>query len=257
MFVSFDTKIQNKEIFNDHLELGRAKFDQNKKIIHDTLDKYLLNDGIINGNAISHDWFPKIKADVFISHSHLDEDYAIAFAGWLSSNFELNAFVDSCVWGHSNQLLKSIDNKYCKNSHNTYDYQKRNVSTSHVHMMLNVALMNMMDMCECIFFMDTPNALPIVDNIKNTESTLSPWIYSEVEMTRYLREQRPKRICEPYYLNENYQLEGAGPKIQYKINKEQMIEINDNSLKTWLSERSRYEYPLDTLYKQVHKIEKI
>ena len=257
MFVSFDTKIQNKEIFNDYLETGRNIFSQNQKSIHDTLDKYLLDNGVIDGDAISQDWFPIIKSDVFISHSHLDEDYVIAFAGWLKTEFKLDAFVDSCVWGYSNRLLENIDNNYCKNSSNMYDYKKRNISTSHVHMMLNVALMKMVDRCECIFFMNTPNAIPIADNIKNTENTLSPWIYSEIEMTRYLRERRPPRRGYPHPTNEIFQLEHAGLNIQYKVNKSHMIEINDQSLKKWLSECSNNEHPLDTLYKQIHKIEEI
>lgn len=192
MFVTFDTKIGNKEMFNDFLASGKGIFSKNQKDVHNTLEEYLLNDEIIDGDAISQDWFPNINSNIFISHSHLDEEYVIAFAGWLKKNFNLNAFIDSCVWGYSNELLKQIDERYCKNHDATYNYEKRNISTSHVHMMLNVALMKMMDKCECIFFMDTPNSLPVADNIKNTESTLSSWIYSEVEMTRYLREKKRK-----------------------------------------------------------------
>lgn len=58
-----------------------------------------MNDEIIDGDAISQDWFPNINSNIFISHSHLDEEYVIAFAGWLKKNFNLNAFIDSCVWG--------------------------------------------------------------------------------------------------------------------------------------------------------------
>ncbi len=255
MFVSFDTKIESKEIFNDYLDLGRIIFNKNQKNIHNAFDEYLLNDDVINGDAISQDWFPIIKSDIFISHSHSDEDYVIAFAGWLKDKFNLNAFIDSCVWEYFNKLLKCIDENYCQNSNNTFDYEKRNISTSHVHMMLNVALMKMMDKCECIFFMNTPNALPIVDNIRNIESTLSPWIYSEVEMTRYLREQKPKREGYLYPINEEFQLEQSELKIQYKINKIHMKKINDKSLEIWLKSCSNYEHPLDTLYKQVDKIE--
>lgn len=255
MFISFDTRIESKEMFNDYLKLGRSIFHQNQKTIHNTLDKYLLNDDVIDGDAISQDWFPIIKSDVFISHSHLDEDYVIAFAGWLKEEFDLNAFIDSCVWGYSNELLKQIDNKYCKYDYGTYSYEKRNSSTSHVHMMLNVALMKMMDKCECIFFMNTPNSLPIVDDVKKAESTLSPWIYSEIEMTRYLREKKPQRKGYRHPINASFQFENIELKIQYKINKMHMKKINDKSLETWLTSCSEYEHPLDTLYKQVNKIE--
>lgn len=255
MFVTFDTKIENKEMFNDFFALGKEVFSKNKKHVQNTLDEYLLNDGIIDGDALSQEWFPNINSNIFISHSHLDEEYVLAFAGWLKKNFNLNVFIDSCVWGYSNELLKQIDERYCKNHNATYSYEKRNISTSHVHMMLNVALMKMMDKCECIFFINTPNSLPIVDNIKKTESTLSPWIYSEVEMTRYLREQMPIRINYGNLIKENYQLEHSELKIQYKINKMHMIKIDDKCLKAWGDNKTKYEHPLDTLYKQVNKIE--
>lgn len=254
MFVTFDTKIEDKKIFNDYLELGRTMLSKNQENVHNALDKYLLNNNVIDGDAISQDWFPIIKSDIFISHSHSDEDYVIAFAGWLKSKFDLDAFIDSCVWGYSNELLKCIDINYCQNGNNTFDYEKRNVSTSHVHMMLNVALMKMMDKSECIFFMNTSNTLPIVDNIRNAENTLSPWIYSEIEMTRYLREQKPQRKGYWYPINERFQLEHSELKIQYKINKEHMKKINDKDLEVWLTGCSNYEHPLDTLYKQVNRI---
>lgn len=255
MFVTFDTKIGNKEMFNDFLTSGKGIFSKNQKDVHNTLEEYLLNDEIIDGDAISQDWFPNTNSNIFISHSHLDEEYVIAFAGWLKKNFNLNAFIDSCVWGYSNELLKQIDERYCKNHDATYNYEKRNISTSHVHMMLNVALMKMMDKCECIFFMDTPNSLPVADNIKNTESTLSSWIYSEVEMTRYLREKKPQRKGYRYPINAGFQLEHSELKIKYQINKEHMKKINDKSLEVWLTSCSDHEHPLDTLYKQVNKIE--
>ena len=86
--------------------------------------------------------------------------------------------------------------------------------------------------------------MPVADNIKNTESTLSSWIYSEVEMTRYLREKKPQRKGYRYPINAGFQLEHSD-----------MKKINDKSLEVWLTSCSDHEHPLDTLYKQVNKIE--
>lgn len=106
--------------------------------------------------------------------------------------------------------------------------------------------------------------MPVADNIKNTESTLSSWIYSEVEMTRYLREKKPQRKGYRYPINAGFQLEHSELKIKYQINKEHMKKINDKSLEVWLTSCSDHEHPLDTLdhehpldtlYKQVNKIE--
>ncbi|WP_338001329.1 hypothetical protein, partial [Pseudomonas brassicae] len=56
----------------------------------------------------------------------------------------VNAFVDSVVWGSSYELLSVIDNKYSKSDDGQhFDYQKRNRSTAHVHMILATALQKM------------------------------------------------------------------------------------------------------------------
>ena len=52
MFVTFDIKIGNKEMFNDFLVLGKDIFSKNQKDVHNTLEEYLLNDEIIDGDAI-------------------------------------------------------------------------------------------------------------------------------------------------------------------------------------------------------------
>ena len=97
--------------------------------------------------------------------------------------------------------------------------------------------------------------LPVADNIKNTESTLSSWIYSEVEITRYKKKKKPQRKGYRYPINAGFQLEHSELKIKYQINKEHMKKINDKSLEVWLTSCSDHEHPLDTLYKQVNKIE--
>lgn len=45
--------------------------------------------------------------DVFISHSHADEDEAIRIALSMEK-IGLKAFVDSCVWVHADELLKKL-----------------------------------------------------------------------------------------------------------------------------------------------------
>ena len=74
-------------------------------------------------------------------------------------------------------------------------------------------------------------------------------------MTRYLREKKPQRKGSGYPINAGFQLEHSELKIKYQINKEHMKIINDKSLEVWLTSCSDHEHPLDTLYKQVNKIE--
>ena len=100
--------------------------------------------GRLDATALTAEWFPQIDADIFISHSHQDYDDVVALAGWLHQNFCITAFIDECLWGFCEKLLKLIDNKYCRTSDGDfYDYNKRNYSTSHVYMMLAMSLAEM------------------------------------------------------------------------------------------------------------------
>ena len=152
---------------------------------------YHLTD-LLAQKKMEEDWFPKIDADVFISHSHKDAELAKSFADWLYDSFGIKAFIDSCVWGYADELLAQIDKKYCvlmrdeSGKVKSYDYQKRNGSTAHVHMLLNTALQKMIDKTECLFFLNTPNSVNL-DTISRETETFSPWIYGELEFSRMVR----------------------------------------------------------------------
>jgi len=178
------------KVFNTFYGIGKTYTSVQKNNIKKTIDSYLFSNGTLNGSNMQENWFPQIKADIFISHSHKDEELALTLAGWLKETFGLTAFIDSCVWGYSNDLLKLIDDVYCRNiNRNSYDYDKRNYSTSHVHMMLSVALTQMIDNTECLFFLNTPNSITPDTIINQTES---PWIYSEIAMSRLIRKKELK-----------------------------------------------------------------
>jgi len=145
-------------ISNDQIELYKS----NKKEVLEDLKNYLLIDGnSLDGDEIQKHLFPEDNIDIFLSHSHGDADEVIKLAIILR-NKGLKVFVDSCVWGNAFDLLKVIDNKYCRNyDDSAYDYDKRNYSTSHVYMMLNTALHKMIDRCEMFLFLGTPNSVSV------------------------------------------------------------------------------------------------
>jgi len=148
---------------------------------------------ILKAEDILKSWFPLLKKQVFISHSHQDEEEALKLAAWLYQHFDIECFIDSQVWGYSADLQKKIDDEYCKNyGDTTYNYNKRNISTSHVHMLLNTALQNMIDSCECIIFINSNNSVRPLDSIENGEATYSPWIYGEILSTKILRRRKPE-----------------------------------------------------------------
>lgn len=200
--------------------------------VQEILDDFLLSDGSLDGSKMQENWFPQIEADVFISHSHQDEKLALGLAGWLNKHLGLKAFIDSAVWGYANDLLKDIDDKYCRRADcNLYDYEKRNQSTSHVHMMLSVALTKMIDNTECLFFLNTPHSVSIGASIDGT--TPSPWIYSELAMSRLIRERRPERYEAVVESRSRLEHFSAGPIIRYPLPMGHLTELNSNDLLMW------------------------
>lgn len=216
--------IPHQKIF---LDVGENHLSKYRTEVQKTISSFVLNDGSLDGIQMQENWFPQINVDVFISHSHQDEELAIIFAGWLYNTFGLTAFIDSCVWGYANNLLKIIDNKYChRKATNSYDYGKRNYSTSHVHMMLSVALSKMIDNTECLFFLNTPNSITPGSVIQQTES---PWIYSEIAMSGLIRRKSPTRIRRT---TESFS-SGGELKVRYTLPTEHLTAVNCDILTEW------------------------
>lgn len=181
-FSTFDLKT-----LQAYFDEGEKLYDRNKTAIKKSLSKYLDPDGLLDAKRIEEDWFPQLdfSFDLFLSHSHKDEGIMIALAGYLNKKLGLNSFIDSQLWGYCDDLQLKVDKSCCRhdNVNNTWNYDDRNISTSYVHNMLMVALTKMMDSTECFFFAQTPSS-----TIKSQATkTLSPWIYSELSISKMLR----------------------------------------------------------------------
>lgn len=208
-----------------------------------------VNDGSIDGDGLREKWFPKIDVDIFISHSHNDEDTAIKLGAWLYKNFGLKSFIDSFVWGSADKLLSTIDKKYCMNKPGSYDYEKRNFSTSHVHMMLSIALGMIMQKAETVIFLNTPESISVEDTINKTTS---PWIYYEVFSANIIEKMIPKRYEKKIkIINEHYEFSQKKDKlnIKYELDLSKFIKLDSSDLEIWKSQYVEEEHPLDTLYK--------
>lgn len=218
------------------------------------LDGYAKKDLMLDGTKIINECFPEVKADIFISHSHKDVKKAKQFAKLIYWQTGMKSFIDSDVWIHADSLLKIIDEN-CKGDYDLYDYNQRNISTSYVHMMLNTALLNMIDSCECLFFLSTPESFETVKEIKN--STFSPWIYSELSMANAIEKKTPTRLKnikkslrESAKKNsDEYSQEGM--KIVLKPKIENLIECDFSVVKDWLirCNQNKNDSNLDDFYK--------
>jgi len=256
MYKGFKLEGINFRSNSSYFKKGQDLYQANSAQIRKSLDSFFLNDNSLDGAKIIDSWFPSIKANVFISHSHKDETMAIAFAGWLHENFGITSFIDSCIWGYSNDLIRILDNEYSwlNKETNTYNYDKVLDSTSHVHMMLSTALSMMIDKTECLIFLDTPNSIKPYGTADKTES---PWIYSEIAFSQIVKITIPKRkLLENELLEREVFSKRDGGSIEkaiivkYPIYSNHLTDITTKTLIDWniLPKSSNAEAALDKLY---------
>lgn len=153
------------------------------------LRRYLMKDGnSISAELIAEHLFPKVKSDVFISHSSDDQEVAIQLAYELRKK-GVEAFVDSVVWGSAYELLKVIDDNYSKvGGNDNYNYERRNRSTAHVYMILSTALQKMIMQSPTLLFLNTGNSISTKHSVQEEGMTHSPWIHMELMFSQMMYE---------------------------------------------------------------------
>ena len=224
------------------------------------LKEYIDNDdGILNSSLIEKDWFPSINSHIFISHSHKNEKIAVSLAGYLNEKFGLECFIDSIIWGYSNDLLKEIDKKYCLlENKKTYDYDKRNNSTSHIHTILSMALLKMIDKTECLFFLNTPESIPIEDTINNKSFTSSPWIYSEIKFSEIVRKKKSENRPLYKYNSSNFSQDssennsGVELRMKYSVGTKHLVSLSADDIESIPTSLKEPYAVLDYLYSNTY-----
>lgn len=226
--------------------------DLNRRKVEKAIDVCFLEDGSIDGSRMQENWFPQVKADIFISHSHGDKELAQELSKWLYMTFGLKAFIDSDIWGYAPVLEEELLCNYlCYSSQEEEEELKKFVS-AHVHLMLSIALNQMIDNTECLFFLNTPNSISINAPIDGT--TPSPWIYSEVAMSRLIRKRHPQEHRgEEVGLNESKQRQFSAQLIRYTLPMDHLTKLSVGDLQEWKEEckecSCRSHTALDYLYK--------
>lgn len=177
-------------------EIRRLPYEKTSTITFLDLKPNIKGDaqGKIDGTKLQNAYFPIQSCDVFISHSHNDKPYALKLKAWLENECHLSCFMDSCVWGSADALLSDIDDVYCKiEGKNSFYYDRRNYSTSHVHVMLSIALLEAINQSKFFLFIESTKSLDVND-IKT--KTLSPWLYEELAFANRIQREkltRPRR----------------------------------------------------------------
>ncbi|MFK8377545.1 hypothetical protein [Capnocytophaga canimorsus] len=223
-------------------EIKNENINNTKNIFRELFEKE------INVQRIQEEWYPQIKADIFLSHSHKDEKLAIAFAGFLKHKFGLRVFIDSSIWKNIDDLQNIINNNFSRNQQGNYQYDKVKSTASHANMILATSLMMMIDNCECLFFLNTPNTVKFRNSIGTY--TNSPWIYYEMLLSKYIRnmQRRTKMMSESYG-------KLSSPSYMYPMNITHLKLLDEKTIDNWV--RCFYcdkkMNPLDLLYKIVDK----
>lgn len=248
MYRAFNlTDIDFNSDYNDLVEEYNHNHFREHIKIQNNIKNFILEGCDLDGTSLQDAFFPTdCVPNIFLSHSHKDVNFAKAFAQYIEITFGLTCFIDSTVWGGINNLQLFIDTYFEENYGKKYTREVRDRVISHIHLMLNTALMHMMDQCEVFFLFNTPNSLTI-DNVIG-ESTYSPWIFSEIEIFHFLKKKKPKRLL----------LESLGftEMIKHKVNLSNFVELNSNDLQEWaeIHKKSRHSYfvevktALDVLY---------
>lgn len=260
MFSRFQIRRLDFEFFNEgifsvcksckhYYKVGVDLFSPYKKDFDNQLAK--ITDGsvtVYDGNEIQKNWFSEfMDFDIFISHAHDDGCLATCFAGWLYENLGLKSFIDYHLWNGCDKLLDAMNS-----DEPTYD--EVNKVASHVYMMLNTALMQMIDNCECIFFLNTPNSISIDDG------THSPWIFSEIGLANMLRVKLPKRFQNDLVANGGtkpiFECYSRETRVKYKLDLEKFKMVDTSRLKEWAKNELNGDEAIDWLY-EMYDIKKI
>lgn len=183
--VGFDNFIEDLEQMPASITAKDVDYTQLFKdcIVNEAIDAQKLQDGIFPVNE---------NYDIFISHSHDDEELAIKLKNWIETKLKMTCFLDKEIWGSGNAILKEIDDLCWKPDRKVYDYNERNLTTSYVHVMLCNALMQAMDNCKFVFFLNTPSSIT-AESAWAEPKTHSPWLFYELSVLKYIQKE-PDRI---------------------------------------------------------------
>lgn len=213
------------------------------------IESYLTEGMNFDGESIKQGWFPSNKKfDIFISHSRDDKSLAFALAYWLEENFGLSCFIDSLVWLHYESLQKKLDEFYTKKYGSTYNEIFRNRVYQNIDLMLNTSLMEVMNKCECLFFLNTPHS--IQPNKMNQYLTDSPWLFSEISMFNHIEKPEPLRHKTKVV---GFSREDESVKILLPADLSNLTMINASNLNDWKLLKNRKQHPLDILYEYVDR----
>ena len=247
MFIPFKINVDEIRKLQCPAPLTVINFEKREEVADLFLRSKLdVKTGTFDAASLKDGWLPvDANYHVFISYSHDDEGEAKMLVNYLESQ-GVRCFLDSIYWNNADNLLKAIDDAKCLNSDGkSYSYKKRNYSTSLVHAMLSMAIMEAIDKCDFGIFIESENSLQLnLDKIKSF--TLSPWIYEELHFMTSIEKRTPSwlgdRQVRMFSSGSRMIVESAAPvKMRFEVPLDKLAELDANDLtiplgcgETWL-----------------------
>lgn len=164
---------------DSYVNYGKKLLFQDGIEIRDSIEKCINEDNgdiHIDVEKLKKLYFPKIKADIFLSHSHKDIELVNFFVGYMQNHFKKKVFVDSNVWGNVYELRKNLYDDYAQipGKIGSYYLNKSDKISDNLNIILASSLTEMIKNTNTFLFLSTDNSI-------NDEYILnSPWIYHEI-----------------------------------------------------------------------------
>ena len=238
MYRGFSLTINKEDI--EHLIVYYQNYSYNQTI-HNALRSNIVANYSIDADKLKSDWFPMIRSNIFLSHSHKDVELAKKISCILRE-INLSTFIDSEVWKYSDDLVKEIEKQYYPRK----DSLVHDKIVAHVNIMLASALTKMLNNTECVIFLNTPNSIAPA-GYSNANKTDSPWIYHELFTTSILPVNAP--IRKSHHRPSTVVNESAKPHILHTPPLDHLTDLDDSDFSKWINgARSSRYHSLDVLY---------
>lgn len=249
MYRAFNVALESNKYLG---YVNTRQYENDKSISLQKLQKIINSRDIIQAWEIKKLLLPSKRYDIFISHSHKDLELAKGFANYLYLFFNVTCFIDSLYWGNIDELQNELNELHLtydgvtKKSY--YDYEKTLQVAKHADMILASALTEMIDNCECVFFLNTDSSVIRGTEAISKNETYSPWIYHEVFTTTIIQKKQRSKFNESYQFRDNAIKQI--PDISYGLDLSGMTVLREEDIFEWEIKinSNKDKHPLDVLY---------
>ena len=249
MYRAFNVTLES----NKYLGYANAQqYENDKSISIQNLRRIINSKDMLQAYEIKKLLLPSKRYDIFISHSHKDLEIAKGLSGYLNALCGVSCFIDSLYWGNIDELQEELNRMHLHKDEATgkkyFDHQSTMEVAKHANMILASALTEMIDNCECVFFLNTDNSVIRGTEAISKNETYSPWIYHEVFTTTIIQKKQRSKFNESYQFRDNAIKQI--PDISYGLDLSGMTVLREEDIFEWEIKinSNKDKHPLDVLY---------